>query len=305
MLPDVTFTVTAFERPRALAKCLDSIARFYPKAEVIVVDNSEKAELIPERAKQGLKLRYVNLPFDSGVTVCRNEAMDLATTKYVMVLEDDFEFTAETRIERMREILETRPDIGIVAGALIYDGPSRRELVSKLDIHRAGGRYEVIPINVRNYEQIDGTRFCQADYVFNFFLMRRDLGIRWDPELKTGIEHVDFFLRFKEMGTSKTVFTPDVVALHHQGRPSAKYTKYRRRLKYWKMFFEKTGFRHGINRYDLSVMNHEGKVRMSYPEYVFKLMAALNKERMAVTPRVKYQPPSEEAKNGRPNCDLG
>jgi len=103
-------------------------------------------------------------------------------------------------------------------------------------------------------------------------MMKTAAGLRWDPELKIAIEHIDFFIQLKKAGIWKAAFTPDAAAIHNCTHPNKQYDADRNRLKYWEYFYKKYGYRHGINRAEFKVYDLARRQPLPYPEYIFFLM---------------------------------
>ena len=95
MLERVTFGITSFERPQLLERLVGSIKERYPKARILVADNGRRKASLPG------DVRVLNLEFDSGLSAARNALLDNMETEFLLLLEEDFLFTDETRIEHV------------------------------------------------------------------------------------------------------------------------------------------------------------------------------------------------------------
>ena len=224
--------------------------------------------------------------------------MEMVETKYAVILEEDFEFTEATRLETWVAILEARPDIGVIAGALRYDNSVSRNYANRVYVDYESGTYEIVPLNPADPPVVAGARVIEADYVFNFFMCRNVPEFRWDPDLKMAIEHIAFFLDVKKSGKWKVAMTPDVMALHHQYRPSVLYETHRNRTDSWKIYAAKSGLVCGVNKRDHLVYMLDEDKGLSYPEYVFRLLKGLNDSRMADAKMRESNPLSVEVSNG-------
>ena len=109
---DVTFGITSFDRPAELLNLIRSIRQRYPLVPINVADNGRRRPPLPD------SVRRINLPFDCGLSHARNALIDHLSTKYLLLLEDDFLFSEETSIEPLVEVLETDPEVGVVGGAI-------------------------------------------------------------------------------------------------------------------------------------------------------------------------------------------
>lgn len=86
----ITIGVTTRNRPAALRRCLESIARVHPAAEVIVFDDNSE---VPADRQFGLplaaNLRVIRDPRGVGYIAGRNEIVRQATHELVLLLDDD------------------------------------------------------------------------------------------------------------------------------------------------------------------------------------------------------------------------
>jgi glycosyltransferase involved in cell wall biosynthesis len=195
----LTAIVKTFERPRVLGRLLRSVKRRYPHLHVIVVDDSRDPKIFSEA-------RTIVIPYDSGVSAGRSEALRHVTTKYVLVLDDDFVFYRRTDLETSLEIMEGHPGIDIIGGEVIdlpffgtadysSEGLFPTEAKARMP---AGSSIGGLPV---------------YDKVANFFIARteRIRLVGWDAKLKR-VDHADFFTRAK--GILTTVFNEKMKCLH-------------------------------------------------------------------------------------------
>jgi glycosyltransferase involved in cell wall biosynthesis len=195
----LTAVIKTFERPRVLRRLLTSIKRFFPHLKVIVVDDSRNPDKLDG-------VETIVMPYDSGISAGRNEALGRVITRYVLILDDDFVFTRETDLETTLEIMERQPAIDILGGNVV-DLPFYRTVdytgvqvfsPAKEPTLPEGSRIGDLPV---------------LDKVANFFVARaaRLRLVPWDPELKR-MEHADFFTRAR--GVLTTVYDERLRCLH-------------------------------------------------------------------------------------------
>jgi len=206
ILDDITFICHAFKRPESLLALKQSIEQFYPKNTLIVYDDSD---------------------YDKGLSWGRNHLVAQVETPLYLLLDDDFVFTAQTRVEKLLEKLNRGYDI--VGGAIWQDNLRHYE-----------GRYII-----KRTELEYSTAWEEPyDFVFNFFLAHKHV-VGWDESLKLA-EHTAFFLAHQN--TWKIGYCPECVIEHHQVRDE-EYATYRVRAKaFFQDFIKRFGFTrvHGI-----------------------------------------------------------
>jgi glycosyltransferase involved in cell wall biosynthesis len=252
MFDKITAIIKTFERSNKLYSLLDSIKEYYPKMKVVIVDDSkEEKQIIQENVK------YFKVPFDTGLSAGRNFAINNIDTEYFLLLDDDFLFNEETKIETFYNILENT-NIDIIGGDVKYLNGRMMQYdgILYLDNKR------ILHCKKDYYEIKDNYKTC--DIVLNFFLARtkkiKEVG-GWDERLKLA-EHTAFFWNHK--GKIKVAYTNKVLILHDPER-TGDYINYRNRAR---SFFDEYMVRENIR----GIMNCNGALNKSslYDGSLFK-----------------------------------
>lgn len=213
---NLTAVIKTFERPKVLRRLLNSIKRKYPGMHIIVVDDSRYPTPLD-------KVELITMPYDSGVSAGRNEGLKHVTTKYVLIMDDDFIFNRHTRFEAALTIMEANPEIDIMGGKVVnlpffstvdYSKPSLWPTSAKSTMP-LGSYINGLPV---------------YNKVANFFIGRTDKIrlVGWKPVIKR-IDHADFFTRAK--GILTTVFNPYFECLHARTPFNKSYMKKRMDIK--------------------------------------------------------------------------
>lgn len=245
----VDYCVTTMDRPRALERLLLSMATHRPDASIHIADQSKCFDpaqyetLALQLQDAGLLERPVvhRLPFDCGISVARNFLVDSTPSEYKLGLDDDFMFTEQTDIDAMVRLLDAHPEAGVVGGAVTRNGQIRHVGTR---FERRGDSLHQLP-SEDPFEEHGGLRFKQTDCVPLFVLMRQDLfeHARWDPELKTGGAHFDFFLSIQNTPYI-VLHTPDVTIDH----PPIEIDPSYRRLRFRPEFRKQMLIKHQLRR---------------------------------------------------------
>jgi glycosyltransferase involved in cell wall biosynthesis len=198
-----TAIIKTFERPQKLLALVESVRQYYPKLPIVIVDDS-KEKL--EHDWDDLTV-YKHVAYDVGLAEGRNIGVRAVKTPHTILLDDDFYFTENTKIEKFLDILETQA-FDLVAGDVIDYGTQTRLFRGDFEIkeNKLYLKYKV------GHSQKG--QYLAFDFVINFFLTRTELLLRspWDKELKIR-EHEDFFIRLKKNG-GRVTYTPDVSIFH-------------------------------------------------------------------------------------------
>lgn len=211
-MKNVTICIKTFERPQCLESCVASIRKFYPATPVIIADDSWNP-YAKDHADDTTKALI--LPANAGLSAGRNRMVEAAETELVAIVDDDFVFTTDTKLERLVAVC-VRMGADIAAGSVRTNG-TIRHYEGDLTIHNER-------LHMLRRPASEPTRM---DVVYNFFVARRDalLDAPWDERYKMA-EHAPFFWDFKLAG-KVVYYNPAVVVDHIQKRATKRYNKTR------------------------------------------------------------------------------
>lgn len=205
----VTIATKTFLRYNRLRALIASIRRFYPTVTVVIADDSDKPESI-----SGLHIEHYLMPFGKGWFAGRNLAISQVTTKYVLWVDDDFIFTARTRLERLVDVLERTP-LDLVGGAVREISGFATTYRQLLSVESgAPGRGNCLRQRRGFHHELVGFPGCVVtDGVVNFFLARTDKvrEVGFDPRLSR-VAHLEFFL--DGLGSLRVGSCSDVIVDH-------------------------------------------------------------------------------------------
>jgi len=210
-MPDCEILIKSFERFECLERLIRSIRWFYPHAKIIVADDSKTKP--PKYLKNIKNVKWIELPYDVGLAEGRNQAVQASKSEYVILCDDDFVFTEETKIEKLLEILQHDTNVDVIGGAVRVDGEVAKHWSGHL--RRDNDRILINALSSR-WKVMGDAPYRRTDLALNFFAARKDRLIPWDSQWKIGYEHMDFFLTMKERGR-KTYFTPSVILGNYRG----------------------------------------------------------------------------------------
>lgn len=244
-MKDITILIKTFLRKKSLYRLLDSIEKYFLEIKIVIVDDGQ--ENLNEELKKykGLKINYYKIPYDSGLSFGRNFGLSQIKTKYFLLCDDDFIFTNETNILKLKEILEhEKVDIvgGVIKNRLNYfEGSYRKRLKNFIKyyfnrdtpIHNYYGNIlksenELI---VEYFNKSNFDKRIRTDICLNFFLgdTKKILNAGgWNYKLKIG-EHTDFFVRMKE-NHLKVISTKECICDHFPLK-EGEYKKFRNRTE--------------------------------------------------------------------------
>lgn len=210
----VTMTVKTFERPAVLRRCLAS-ARTVFDGRIVVADDSREPAF-----GLGPDVDVLALPFNSGVPVGRNAALDAVDTELVLVCDDDIVFTAATDVVAAMNFLDDHPEVDLVAFSRI-DLPRWRAV----EAHDASALFAGAADPVLPYGTLVGG-LPVVPKTPQLYLARTASvhKVRWDERLRM-VDHRDFFSR--AAGTLVSVQARTVRGYHSRTPFDPFYTSYR------------------------------------------------------------------------------
>lgn len=227
-LSKVTIAIPTFLRPGYLGACVSSIFKSLPECKIaIACDDTLTPEPWPNE-----KLKFVRLPFDTGLTAKRNHAVQMVETEYTLIACDDFDFSnLSTRrgIENMIRVLDEHKEIDVAVGTYNdkkYEGT----------LLYVPGEY-IAERRIYSYQHLgEWNRWgaIKIDIGINYFLARTKVlrEVPWDETIRPiGGEHADWFMTMKDYG--KTVaWVPNCPVWAFERNDfwmSPEYRSYRRR----------------------------------------------------------------------------
>ncbi|MBA42858.1 MAG: hypothetical protein CMF62_02475 [Magnetococcales bacterium] len=216
---------------KKLIQLINSIRQFYNN-RIIILDDG-KLFLSDDDIKDFENIKYIKTEYDIGLSEGRNRLIEQVSTKYFLLLDDDFLFTKDTNINKMYQTIVNN-NFDIVGGDVwdfkyknwISKYPKRgikRNFSGVLSKNDKELELIMKPKNIEN-------EFEMYDIILNFFIAKTDLikKVKWNPKLKI-LEHIEFFWRLKEFNPKIT--TVDVPIYNMVKKSNHEYYKLRRGRK--------------------------------------------------------------------------
>ncbi|KAM6928832.1 beta-1,4 N-acetylgalactosaminyltransferase 1a [Lycodopsis pacificus] len=204
----VTIATKTFLRYDKLKDLIDSIRQYYPTVTIVIADDNEHPESVT-----GPHIDHYIMPFGKGWFAGRNLAVSQVTTKYVLWVDDDFLFTANTKVERMVDILE-KTTLDLVGGAVREVTGYTATYRHTISVEEGGEEGDCLHIRDGYHHGIEGFTNCVvADAVINFFLGRTDKVQQagFNPRLARH-GHLEFFI--DALGSLHIGSCSDVIVSH-------------------------------------------------------------------------------------------
>lgn len=255
----VSVVIVNYNAGQFLTACIDSALA--QVSEVLVVDNAStdlSLELCTEHFPEEPKLNIIRNTTNLGFAAACNIGITRAAGAYVLFLNPDCVLRADS-LQRMVQVLEANPDIGMVGGLLINeDGTEqaggRRTLPTPWrSFVRAFGLYHFAEYWPRTFfdfhlhKQAIPDRPIEVEAISGALMLVRREAIEnvglWDEGYFLHCEDFDWCMRFRQKGW-KILFVPDAPVMHHKGvcsrsRPIfVEWHKHKGMMRFYRKFFQ-------------------------------------------------------------------
>ena len=261
---NVTFIYKSFNRKKQAIRLYRSIKSYYPNARVVIADDSQiplhiegmadidgsKCVYIntstdntnPKKEEKEFRDTIIHLPFNSGLSIGLNAAIEQVKTPFTMRMDDDELLTPGSRVHEQLAFLqkharegslETEDDVNNNANRHSESTMPRIDLVGVQATDRNPERMAAYFRNIKMRKRLlvpVGTKIDGREVVYktpNVFLIRTEAlrKVGYDPNIRM-IDHHEFF--YRAAGVIVSVQDPHAYIMHcHNYFEKLQYTKYR------------------------------------------------------------------------------
>lgn len=220
-----------------LEKCLNSL---YEKNsnfdfELIIIDNDSSDGSIEYIEANFPHAILIKNKFNKGVGPARNQGLEIAKGKYVLILDVDTEFLTGSGLQKLYDFMEGNPSYGITGAKLLFPNNEIQHSCRRFPsvTVKLFNRFEKIGM-IRDSKSLqehymmekDHDKTQRVDYVIGAFqFIRKDLIDKigyYDEYIFYGPEDIDFCLRAKKAGYD-TAYFPHVELYHFYQRITKKF----------------------------------------------------------------------------------
>jgi GT2 family glycosyltransferase len=236
--PVIGVIVKTFMRENSLINLLNSIYEHRPNLgiKIYIADDgpisNRKKRLYRNLIDKGNYVKVFSKQV--GVGRARNHLLDESDEKYILRLDDDYQFCSETSIEKMKKVLDSVSSIGCISSIEKQIGVGKGVLDG--DISPYQGDFDMRESEVVkkvkepskfDHCSVEGVRYSICDFTRNFLLCKRRVfnTVRWEENLTFAGEHIDFLLQLYKSNW-KVAFTPDSIHVHNEKVDNPEYDEY-------------------------------------------------------------------------------
>jgi len=215
-----------------LCSCLSSLysSLKISEYEVIVVDNGSRDGTTTMIAGNFPEIKLIKNAFNRGVAPARNQGLQIAHGKYILLLDVDTTVTVGA-IDTLIDYLDKHPTVGLVGPKLFYlDGQLQyscrkfptlwTKVLRRIPI-KAAERFLADEL----YKNQNHNSIQEVDYIIGACQLIRRKAIEevgyLDEAMFYGPEDVDYCLRLQKAGW-KVIYNPQAVVIHKEQRITKK-----------------------------------------------------------------------------------
>lgn len=243
---DFAYVCVNFFRKDDTKRCIESLKDQYPKCKIYLADqDTPSSEMIEFYEKYEVEYYYV--PYDCGLSYCRNFLIDKIKEPYIMWGDNDFVFDKRSNIYKGIDLLNELPDVGVVGG-LVLKNEIQQHYERILLYSKDYNLLVYVPLELTEPKEYDfqGMKYYYCDLTFNYAIAKNDLfknkSIRWNEHVKVRYEHTDIFLKIKLFSNYKVIYFPEMQVIHEHSFTCQPYNELRHRScdaeefsKYWNL----------------------------------------------------------------------
>lgn len=234
-IPQLSIVIISWKMKSLLQTCLKSIYSFTKEInyEIILIDNNSEDGTVEMIENEFPQIRLIKNPENRGVAPARNQGMEIAAGKYILILDADVELV-ENSILKLFEYMESNSECGIVGSKLVSTNRQLQYSCKRFPtllafLFRRLEHIEFInnsqTLRFHTMKDWDHKEIKEVDYLIGACQFIRSEVIKkigmYDDKIFYGPEDIDFCLRTWRAGW-KVVYFPQTEIIHHEQRITKK-----------------------------------------------------------------------------------
>lgn len=218
---NLSIVVVTFNNSGTIGDCIDSVLKYSPGAEIILIDNNSSDDTCKTVGHYGNKVILLKSSDNLGFAKANNLGASRATSAYLVFLNPDTKLRQQEGLEKLKQILEENPDYGIIGPQLISPNGQVQKSVRKLPT--IPGAFKEYILNIKDAYDFylpDCQTFCEVESVIGACMV-----IKKKIFIDTGGFNEKYFVYFEDLELCKSVrkmglkigFLPEVKIEHVKG----------------------------------------------------------------------------------------
>ncbi|MBX3615830.1 glycosyltransferase family 2 protein [Nitrosomonas sp.] len=241
-----------------LTQCAQAVLQ--QAEQVLVIDNASSDSSLAELERLlplNDRFQIIRLPHNRGFAAGCNTGLSASTQPYILFLNPDC-ILQENSLQRMMQVMESDPRIGMVGGYLINpDGSEQgggrraiptpwRAFVRAFGLYRLEKYWPQVFFDFHLNKQPLPRDPIEVEAISGALMLVRRQAIEdagsWDEQYFLHCEDLDWCIRFKQKDW-KIIFVPDAPVIHYQGTCSrarpffVAWHKHKGMMRFYRKFF--------------------------------------------------------------------
>ncbi|MGD9129053.1 MAG: glycosyltransferase family 2 protein [Candidatus Woesebacteria bacterium] len=237
---ELTLVILNYNSQFWLKKLLSSLKEHYldqTKREVktIIVDNNSSDDSVAMLKKEFKWVELIELEENIGFSAGNNVALKKIKSKYLMLLNNDIEFTEKSNLDPLLEFMDNNPKAGIVTPKLLLSNGQLDQACHRgeptpwasftyfIKLEKLFPKKKIFGQYHQSYKDFDKPHLidaCSGAAMLVRTSAMKKVGLL-DERFFMYAEDLDWCKRFREMGFS-IVYLPQVQIMHHKYKSGIK-----------------------------------------------------------------------------------
>lgn len=197
----ISVIIITFNSEETIKKCLESVFKYAPDVEVLVVDNDSQDKTKEKVCKFGKRVTLIESLKNLGFAKACNLAARQANGEFLLFLNPDAYLTQEKNLEKLSESLINNPQYGLVAPKLVLPNGEVQKTVRNLPTAwRAFQEYILKIKGAYDFYIPKCTTLCQVESVVGACLL-----IKKDVFESIGGFNEKYFLYFEDLELCRNI----------------------------------------------------------------------------------------------------
>jgi GT2 family glycosyltransferase len=275
---DLSIIILNYNSQFWLKKTLDTLKKYYLdiskfKVEVIVVDNASADDSVKMTKREFKWAKLIVNPTNCGFAAGNNVALKDATARYVMLLNNDIQFTEQSNLDTLIKFMDKHKEVAVISPKVVLTNGQLDQACHrgeptpwaslayfmKLDklfpTSPTFGQYHMSYKDLNSPHVIDA---CTGAAMIIRTKIMQKVGLL-DEQFFMYAEDLDWCKRFRDAGHT-IVFYPEVQIIHHKYKSGIK-SKSKTVASKTKIYF-----------YDTMLQYYDKHYRTKYPSFFRALL---------------------------------
>lgn len=214
--------IVTFNSAKTIKICLDSIIRFSPNCEIIVVDNHSQDNSNEIIKKFSKSVKLIESGANLGFAKANNLGAKSATGEYLIFLNPDTKILEKDSLNKLKIRLESNHEYGLIGPKLVYPDGSIQPRVRNLPtIFRAFKEYILRKKGDYDFYSPNCKTLCEVEAIIGACII-----IKKELFQKVGGFSEKYFMYFEDLELCKEVrslglkigFLPEITVEHAEGK---------------------------------------------------------------------------------------